>query len=381
VFTRCVLAVLLALPIVSRDPAPPPTRAYRAASPEYGMHVFPWFHPTTSARDFGRVADAGFTWAKILVPWRAVQPDHRGQFIWDEADRVIREGQALGLELIARIDQQPRWSRADRTDQNGPPDDPDDLARFVHALAARYRSGSPVGHIRAIEVWNEPNTTWEWGGDRPDPHRYADLLRRAFQAAKRADPSVTIVSAGFNPTSKPLPESMPEDEFLRAMYANGARDSFDVLGLHAPGYLAPPEMSPHEVQRREDLGSQPMFSFRRVEQIRAVMEAHGDGHKQVWITEFGWTSNPHRDVWWRVDEEAKAEYLVRAFQWARQRWTPWIGVMIVWTLADPDWRRDDEKFWYAIADADGSSRPAYDRLREARRTGLLPDGLVLDRLR
>ncbi len=370
---RLVLAALAILQVVADDPRPVPTGPYRAASPEYGMHVFPWFHPATSERDFARVAEAGFTWAKILVPWRAVQPEGSETFTWTEADRVIRQAREQGLEIIARIDHQPRWARADRTDRNGPPDDPDDLARFVRALVARYGFRSPFGHVRAIEIWNEPNTTWEWAGEQPDPRRYAELLRRAYAAAKSADSTVTVISAGFNPTSKVLPDSVPEDEFLRAMYAHGARDAFDVLGLHAPGYLAPPELSPLEVQRRADLGSQPMFSFRRVEQVRAVMEAHGDGDKQVWITEFGWTTNPHRDVWWRVDEQTKAEYLVRAFQWARQRWSPWIGVMVVWTLADPDWRRDDEKLWYAIADADGSTRPAYDRLREARRNGLLPD--------
>ncbi len=344
---------------------------YRAASPEYGMSVFPWFHPATSGRDFDLVRQAGFTWAKLLVPWRAVQPESRDGFVWDEADRVVGEARERGLEIVARIDQQPRWARADRTDRNGPPDDPDDLGRFVGAFVDRYRVGSPRGRVRAIEIWNEPNTTWEWGGERPDPARYTLLLWRAYLAAKRADPSVTVISAGFNPTSKLLDNSVPEDEFLRGMYGAGAQAAFDVLGLHAPGYKAPPEMSPEEVRARLDLGAQPMFSFRRVEQIRAIMETQGDGGKQIWLTEFGWTTNPHSDVWWRVDEQTKADYLVRAYAWARQRWAPWIGVMAVWTLPDPDWGIANEQLWYSIADTDGSPRPAYERLRRARESGLL----------
>ena len=39
-----------------------------------------------------------------------------------------------------------------------------DYADFVSVLAKRYREGSPKGAIQAIEVWNEPNLSREWGG-------------------------------------------------------------------------------------------------------------------------------------------------------------------------------------------------------------------------
>ncbi len=35
------------------------------------------------------------------------------------------------------------------------------------------------------------------------------------------------------------------------MYDAGAADYFDVLGVHAPGFKAPPEMSPDEVMAAE----------------------------------------------------------------------------------------------------------------------------------
>jgi hypothetical protein len=52
--------------------------------------------------------------------------------------------------------------------------------------------------------------------------------------------------------------------------------------------------------------------------------------------------------------------------------------MTVWTLADPRWSLtdsnpwDDEMYWWAITNPDGTIRPAFDRLTRARKAGELP---------
>ena len=65
-------------------------------------------------------------------------------------------------------------------------------------------------------------------------------------------------------------------------------------------------------------------------------------------------------------EEQKAEYLVRAFRFAREHWSPWIGPMTVISIADPEWTAEDEQYWWAITYPDFPEtrvRPAYDALR------------------
>ncbi|MFQ5945356.1 MAG: hypothetical protein ACE5NC_03820 [Anaerolineae bacterium] len=52
-----------------------------------------------------------------------------------------------------------------------------------------------------------------------------------------------------------------------------------------------------------------------------------------------------------------------AFRFARENWQPWIGMMVVIYLADPDWTEEDEQFWWAITDPDGSAREAYQSLK------------------
>ena len=62
-----------------------------------------------------------------------------------------------------------------------------------------------------------------------------------------------------------------------------------------------------------------------------VSVRRGDVAKQVAVLEFGWTSdrvNPSY-AWFAIDEQTKADYLVRAYWFAKTHWTPWIGPMIV----------------------------------------------------
>jgi len=46
--------------------------------------------------------------------------------------------------------------------------------------------------------------------------------------------------------------------------------------------------------------------------------------------------------------------------------------MSLWTLCDPTWDENREEYWWAIANPDGSPRPAYTRLKAARQSGALP---------
>ena len=93
------------------------------------------------------------------------------------------------MKLIARIDFQPWWTRDD-TVRNGPPLDPQHYADFVYAFVSRYGRDSRIGRVQAIQVWNEPNTTREWGGQpitRDSAADYVRLLGLAYEAAKAAE--------------------------------------------------------------------------------------------------------------------------------------------------------------------------------------------------
>jgi hypothetical protein len=349
---------------------------YQSASPEYGLNVFIWGEPATTQRDIDRIRELGFSWQKTLFQWRAIEGQRKGVFDWREADRVVQASTQANVKIIARIDFQPDWSRA-RHAHNGPPDKYEDYADFIQAFTTRYGTGSPIGRVHAIEIWNEPNLAREWGNAPVNEAQAADyvrLLRLSYEAAKSVDPNMVIITAGLTPTGTQNDEARPDDVYLQWMYDAGAAAWFDVLGAHGAGYRAPPQMSPEEVAADQSYGGHPSFAFRRVEHLRQVMERNGDGGKQVWLLEFGWTSDEVNPAyaWHRVSEEQKAQYIVDAYRWANQNWAPWIGVMTLWNLSAPGWSRRNEEYWWSISEPDGRPRLAYTRLLEARRSGQLP---------
>ena len=342
-------------------PTPFPWQRLRMASPEYGMQVSLWWDEQIARRDLQLVADAGFGWAKQQVAWREIEGIIKGHYDWYFTDRIVADAEALGVKLLFRLDRQPLWAMPPEDARRGPVADPQDLGDFCHALAGRYR-----GRVQAYQVWNEPNLAREWQHQPPDPAGYVALLKACYLGIKTADPTAIVISAGLSPTGSGPPEAMPDMEFLEAMYEAGAAPYFDMLGVHAPGFLYPPEMSPEDVAAKHD--GHRFFCFRHVEDARQVMLRHGDADKQIAILEMGWTTDPvHPEyAWFAITEEQKADYLVRAFQYARTHWRPWIGLMTVISIADPRWTEDDEQYWWAITEPgwpEAGLRPAYEALR------------------
>lgn len=365
-------------------PVPTPTSwpvPQRFNSPEYGVNIHMWWDPWAALRrDWGLLQDAGLTWAKQRLAWQDVEGDGPGRYVWAGSDRIALEAEEAGINLIFRVDHPPAWAipPAPVEGERALPVDVAAFQTFCHALAERY-----AGRVRGYQVWNEPNLAREWNGLIPDAAGYVEVLRACYSGIKTADPTAVVISAGLAPTGSGPPAALPDIDYLAAMYEAGAAPYFDVLGLNAPGYKAPPELSPEVVADPENgYGGHPVFCFRHVEEMRAIMERYGDGHKQVAILEFGWhtdTRLEHPDyAWFGVTPEQQGDYLVRAFQYAREHWSPWIGPMFVWNIPDSHWTPDNEEFWWGIVDpfwwgrsdtdqgawGGGALRPAYTALMQ-----------------
>ncbi len=367
----CVAAPVAPTPAV---PSPTPPRlidTVPATSIDYGIHMFIWGQPATTQRDLKLATDAGLRWQKTLFQWREIEGGAKGQYDWTESDRVVRASTAASVRIIARLDFEPMWARRDHA-HNGPPDNYQDYWDFVSQFVARYSTGSAIGRVHAIEVWNEPNLDREWGNQPISPDSAADyvrLLGGAYAAAHTADPNIVVLSAGLSPTGVTDGHSADDVEFLSWMYRAGLKGKFDVLGAHANSQ-APEVAAPLASLRDFPHAS---FYFRRVEQLRQVMTENNDGARQIWLVEWGWTADKVHPAysWFAVSEDQKAQNIVTGWQYAREHWTPWMGVMVLWTFSDPTWDQNREEFWWAITDPDGAPRPAYTRVRDARLSGAL----------
>jgi hypothetical protein len=339
------------------------------SSPDYGVQAFLWWQPEIAERDLTLVEEMDFDWVKQSFAWRDIESIEKGKYDWWRPDNIVNGAEEADLNLLIRIDRQPFWSQEPGADlkDNIPPADFNDFGDFCGVLAERYR-----GRIDAYQVWNEPNLSREWGDRPPDPVEYTELLKVCYQAIKEADPSAVVISAGLAPTGTGLPQAIPDMEFLQGMYDAGAAEYFDVLGLNAPGYKAPPEISPDEGESNPEYGGGRWFVFRHVEDMREIMVANGDGAKQAAILELGWTTDEvHPEyAWHAVTEQEQAEYLVRAYSYAAEHWRPWIGLMVTIYIADSDWSpEEDEQWWWAVTLPDGTPRPAYFALRDMPKAG------------
>jgi hypothetical protein len=351
-----------ATPPIPHDLAPDAVTDRAFPSLTYGIHAFLWWNPSMRTLDLDNIRLIAFTHVKQRFSWANMEPV-RGQWDWNAADGVVDEVEYRGLKLIARLDSPPDW--AIQTPQN-PADPPVDLAAwgtFCGTLAARFQ-----GRIAGYQVWNEPNLNREWLGHPPNAAGYVKLLQTCAEAIRANDPDAVIISAGLAPTGTWFPDAIPDVDYLRMMYAAGAAPWFDVLGLNAPGYKWPPTVSPDEAEADPNIGQRWMV-FRHVEDMRGIMVAEGDAHKQVALLEVGWTTDPREDSpyhWHAVSEEQQAEYLVGAYRYAAEHWRPWVGLMVTIYIADLNWTEADEEYWWAVNQAGYGSnwkgRPAYYQL-------------------
>lgn len=231
--------------------------------------------------------------------------------------------------------------------------------------AERYK-----GKVAAYQIWNEPNLAIE-AGKYVVAARYAALLKEGYNAVKSVDPKTIVITAALTPTGVNDPYKAVDDViFLKRLYAynNGEiKGYFDVLGAHPGSNANPPDaLAPEKPGPGPGWNNHPSFYFRRIEQIRQVMVENGDADKQMWLTEFGWSSTEKPAAGFEYaaqnSEQEQADYIGRAFRMGRDQY-PWMGPMLIFQLnmAMPSITENpnDERIAWGLIRRDGSKRPSF----------------------
>ena len=340
--------------------------------PGYGFNV--WLFGIDANKVLQAAKAAGFTWVRQQILWADYQKTP-GRIDWSQLDPVVAAAQANGVKLIFSVLRSPDWAGKN----GGMPDDKFTYAGFTGQLARRY-----AGKVAAYEIWNEQNYAAESGGT-VNLGQYVDLLQVGYSAIKYADPQAIVMTGGLTPVGLNDPKIAVNDvEYLKQFYAyqgGVAKAYYDVLGAHPGSNNNSPDQKwpdspgtghcPDVYHNLEGTcwKTDNSFYFRRIEDIRAVMEANGEGAKQMWLTEFGWTTfnqAPGYEYGQLISDQLQADYLTRAFQKGKNDY-PWMGVMCVWNLnfSTLPWLAGgkDEKVPWSVLNADFSPRPAYTALQ------------------
>ncbi|CAN5648188.1 hypothetical protein BH23CHL2_BH23CHL2_23240 [soil metagenome] len=349
--------------------------------------------PEVVEQSMDMIAGAGIGYIRQIFGWFDIEPLEKGVYIdrfdnstWMKFDRIVDLAEERDIEIIARLEKPPNWSREGQenveTFPDGPPNDVQDWVDYVEAVATRYE-----GRIRYYQLWNEPNLEGEWGGLPIDPAGYLGLLQSGYTAIKAIDPDAVVLLAGLAPTDQRGPVNVSELIYLQDLYDLGAADYFDIVSAMVYGY----GFSPYD--RRVDFARN---NFSRVIHLREIMERNGDDAKPIWAVEYGWVALP--DDWqgepspWGepVSRETQARYLIEGYKRAQREW-PWMGVMSIWTFRfslppdHPDQAANPTR-GFALVEHDFTPYPAYEALKASRAdlqirgTGKYPAGSLQNRL-
>jgi putative intracellular protease/amidase len=281
------------------------------------------------------MTSAGVHDLRIMVPWAAIERQP-GQYDWTTVDRMVDAAVSQHVSVLATLNSPPAWAvEPGQPPVTGRPDSPAVFGRFAGAVAAHYR-----GKVSAYEIWNEPNST-AFFEPAPDPAGYVDLLKAAYPAIKAADPSAVVVSGGLGPLVDRPSVAIDAVEFVRDMYAAGAKNYFDALAYHPYQYT----------MKFSEAGYHPDSPINQLAGMRDLMLLNGDLGKRIWATEYGEPSVP-------VGEAQQAAYL--ADMLGKWRTIPYAGPLYVYTMRDRNSLSRDPEDTLGIYRSDGTAKPAAD---------------------
>ncbi len=297
-----------------------------------------------------RMQAAQVTWVRQFFSWDDIEFKPR-QFDWDPWDAIVDAVDAFPqLELVAVLMNTPEHASGSQV-PSAPPRDPAVFGEFARTFAQRY--GAAIGFY---QIWDEPNLGAAWGQRDPEPAHYLALLRAAWQAIHSADPDATVIAAAPAPTIEQGPRNLSDLLWLESLYALGAADWMDALAAKPYGFNSPPD---------ERAVAEERLNFSRIVALRELMVRHGDGHKALWASAWGWNSLPADwngppSIWGQVTAQQRSEWTLAALARAELEW-PWLGGMILqhWQSDAPP---DDPLQGFGLLDASGQATPLLNAL-------------------
>ncbi len=340
--------------------APPPSNTGFG----YGVQAHA---PNGSTQVMQMITGMGFGWIKQQVRWEYTE-GAKGDYGFKSLDTLVTQANANGIKVLFSVVSAPKWTRPGKPG-HGPPNNYQDMANFMGAMARHFK-----GRVHAYEIWNEQNLKREWEGAPLSASDYVRLLKVVYQAIKAADPNAKVISGALTPTGiSDGVWAIDDRTYLQQMYNAGLKFYCDGVGAHPSGYANPPDVyyrgGDFDPSRGYD--DHPSFFFQNtMVDYYNIMVNNGDGGKRIWATEFGWPTvdgmgveaNAEYAFAKDITEQQQADYLVKAYQWARS-WGH-AGGMFLWNLNFwPAVGAENEMAKYSIVRGDWSPRPAYTALK------------------
>ncbi|EIP97416.1 beta-1,4-xylanase [Opitutaceae bacterium TAV1] len=258
--------------------------------------------------------DAGFSWARLDIPWHKVQPQP-DVWNWERKDKMVTIAREWKISLLGILGYPPRdQSTAPASRDNWrsyPPASEAAWVNYVTTAATRY-----CNDVAAWEIWNEHNHRGFFSGT---PAQYARLLQLGYITIKNISPRALVTfggHAGFSP------------QYLDSVTAVIGNSYWDILNWHCyPGM-------PDEPYYQNWLAT--VFDYQRRHAL----------NKPVWLTEIGSMRRGLPGGKINLAEEDKIAAITVAHLAANLQTFPG---------ATPN--RIDKLFWFQLIEGHGYGKP------------------------
>lgn len=293
---------------------------------------------------YRRIAEAGGTCVRLEASTRKIE-GNRGKRVWKIFDEDLALALKYKMEPVVLVTDVPAWASptGDATHDHPYKDELlPEFEDFCRELAERTR-----GKVRYFQICNEQNG-FGWHVDEVDgrlifgrPEEYLPMLQAAYQGLKKGNPDCIVSMGSMDDAEGHAPK------FLTRMYAEMEKrgidkDPFDAISDHP-------------------YSDTPAIMREKLDALREMLKAHGDGHMPFWLTEYAWSTAHMSDA----DQAAKLGPVLDAM--IAPAWSD-VQMAIYLSIADFEMRREG----MGLCDANLRPKPAYDVFQGASRFGAYP---------
>ncbi|HEY3543694.1 MAG TPA: glycosyl hydrolase [Gaiellaceae bacterium] len=300
----------------------------------------------------------GTKWA-VANNRRPTDPNDPGDqaYNWALYDRLVQYAHDTGIQVVFSILFTPKWANGGKA-RTVPPKNYKDLENFAYAAAERYSGlwippewqqnaslgigNHPLPKVNMWTAWNEPNNPlWL----TPQYKRVGKTWRveSAFNYAKICNAVMAGVHSKFlgplsdehvacgvtGPKGNDAPAtkraSVDALTFLTQAHRFGMKD-FDVYAHHPyadKGAESPSYIPKGKQKMRVQLGNINTL-------LKLVSKYYGPKH--LWITEYGYQTNPPDKTVFGISWKTQAKYMAQAYAIARKN--PRIDMMLWFMVRD-----------------------------------------------
>jgi hypothetical protein len=238
---------------------------------------------------------------------------------------------------------------------------------FCRRLVLRYLPQAKAAGLKLVfEIWNEPNlgiAFLPYTGTSIIPEFVNRALKPGYRGVKAgaaqlgysSDDALVLAAglAGAIPTARKM---VSAPDFVKGMYAAGAKGYFDAISNHPYPDYDNPDGSFNAIDKS--------YGYRQSDEIYRIMVANGDGNKKIWATEVGL---PNQSISDRMVKRLRPEsWLPECINSMIDAWfsRPYAGPMMYSDLRDVQTNYvDNEGYCQGIVHTDFSPKAAYYTLQ------------------